>query len=68
MVSLAALKPDQRIKAATRIPHQPSIIKPENRPTRVAISTAVVATLSLRESAAVASMAGAFSFLPRERL
>ena len=64
MVSLAALKPDHRINRATRMPAQPSIMRPEKWPTRVATSTAVVATLSLRESVAVASIAEEFSFLP----
>ena len=63
-VSRTALMPDQRIKAATSTPHQPSISRPVKRPTSVAISTAAVATLSLRESMAVASMAGEASFFP----
>ena len=67
-VSLAALKPDQRIKAATRMPHHPSIMRPVKWPTSVAISTASVAALSLRESIEVASMAEEFSFLPSRRL
>ena len=49
-------------------PHQPSIITLVKREMRVAARTARVATESLRESAAVASMAGAFSLDPRRRL
>jgi hypothetical protein len=60
--------PDQRMKAATSSPHQPSILSPVKWPTRVASSTAEVATLSLRESRAVASMAVEPSFFPRRRL
>ena len=53
VVTDAAPMPDQKMNAATRTPHQPSIFKPVNWPISVAASTAVVATQSLRLSAAV---------------
>lgn len=68
MVSLAALKPAHRMKQATTAPHQPSIFTPHTWPARVLSSTAVVARLSERLSAAVAAMAAESMRLPTERL
>ena len=56
------------MKRATRMPHQPSMRRWAKWPARVAASTAAVAAQSLRESAAVASMAVESSFFPRRRL
>ena len=57
-VSRTALMPDQRMKGRHQHAAPAIDLRPVKRPTSVAISTAAVATLSLRESMAVASMAG----------
>ena len=67
-VSLAAPQPARRMKAATRMPTQPSMWTPVRPPTRVPSSTAEVAATSERESAAVAHMAAESMRLPRVRL
>ena len=56
-VSLAASQPARRMKAATRMPTQPSMRREKKCPASVPSSTAEVATTSERESAAVAAMA-----------
>ena len=57
MVSLAASKPVLRMSIETASPSQPSIGISQIPPMMVPARTAVVATASLRESAAVASIA-----------
>ena len=68
IVSRAACTPDQRIMHATTSPTHPSIISPVKRPTSIAASTAVVAMLSEKLSAAVASMATESIFRLMRRL
>jgi len=68
MVSFAAFTPAQRMKQATTTPHQPSIWRFQKWPARVLSSTAVVARVSLRLSAAVADMAAESIRLPTLRL
>ena len=68
MVSLAAQMPDQRMKRATRAPHQPSICQWRKCPAREPRRTAPVARESLRLSAAVAAMAAEEMRRPTVRL
>ena len=68
MVSFAALTPDQRMNAATAVPHQPSTGTFQNRPASPPSSTAAVARQSLRLSMAAADMALEEICRPMERL
>ena len=52
------------MNSPTSTPHQPSMASPVKWPVTVAMSTTVVAMVSLRESVAVASMAEESSRFP----
>ena len=64
MVSRAACTADHRMNSATTSPTQPSSGTLVNRLATVASSTAAVAAVSLRLSAAVAAMAAEPIFFP----
>ena len=67
-VSLAALKPEKMMKAATAAPPQPSAFMSAKRASSMEMSTTPVAMQSESESTAVADMPGEFSFRPMPRL
>ena len=68
MVSRAACTADHRINSATTRPTQPSSCTLVSLPITIASSTAEVAAVSLRLSAAVADMAADLIFFPTARL